>query len=110
MTAQQISFLALASLVAAPFVMGVVAALPSVMAGAAGGIEGTALPLEELQSIINILSFYVVAQAVSASVMMGVVMYGNFRKGLKFTVPMGLAAYLVFTFVKTFIPGLVGFI
>lgn len=108
MTAQQTSFLALASLVAAPFVMGVVATLPSIMAGAAGGIEEAALPLEQLQSMINILSFYVIAQAVSASVMMGVVMYGNFRKGLKFTVPMAIAAYLVFTLVKTFMPGIMG--
>jgi flagellar protein FlaJ len=108
MTAQQISFLALASLLAAPFVMGVVATLPTIMAGAAGGIEEAAFPLEELQMVVKILSFYVVAQAVSASVMMGVVMYGNFRKGLKFTIPMALTAYAIFFLVKTFMPGLVG--
>lgn len=49
-----------------------------------------------------------VAQAVSASVMVGVVMYGNMRRGLKFTVPMALGAYTVFFLVKTFMPGVVG--
>jgi flagellar protein FlaJ len=108
MTAQQISFLALASLLAAPFVMGVVATLPTIMAGVAGGIEEAAFPLEEIQRVVKILSFYVVAQAVSASIMIGVVMYGNFRKGLKFTIPMAIVAYAIFFMVKTFMPGVIG--
>lgn len=108
MTAQQISFLALASLLAAPFVMGVVATLPTIMASAAGGLEEAAFPLEELQTVVKILSFYVVAQAVSASAMIGVVMYGNMRKGLKFTVPMALTAYAIFFLVKTFMPKVIG--
>jgi flagellar protein FlaJ len=108
MTAQQISFLALASLLAAPFVMGVVATLPTIMAGVAGGIEEAAFPLEEIQRVVKILSFYVVAQAVSASIMIGVVMFGNFRKGLKFTIPMAIVAYAIFFMVKTFMPGVIG--
>ncbi len=108
MTTQQISFLALASLLAAPFVMGVIAALPTIMAGAAGGIEGVVFPLEDIQMVVKILSFYVVAQAVSASIMMGVVMYGNMRKGLKFAVPMALGAYTIFFLVKNFMPGIIG--
>lgn len=110
MTAQQVSFLALASLVAAPFVIGVVAVLPDIMVSATGEIEEASFPIEELRGIVRLLSFYVIAQAVSASVMMGVVMYGDFKRGLKYAVPMGAVAYIVFTLVKTFLPGFVGFI
>lgn len=108
MTAQQISFLALASIVAAPFVIGVVATLPDIMAGASGGLEEAAFPLEELQKVVTVLSFYVIAQAVSASLMIGVVMYGAMRRGLRFTIPMALSAYAVFFLVKTFMPSLIG--
>ncbi|HLE02150.1 MAG TPA: type II secretion system F family protein, partial [Dehalococcoidia bacterium] len=45
MTSQQISFLAMASLFAGPFVMGVVASLPAVMAQVAGPIGGAEFPL-----------------------------------------------------------------
>ncbi len=110
MTAQQVSFLALASIVAAPFVIGVVAILPQIMTSATGEVEEAGLPVEELNAIVRLLSFYVVAQAVSASVMMGVVMYGDIKRGLKFAIPLAAAAFGVFTLVKTFLPKFVGII
>jgi flagellar protein FlaJ len=110
MTAQQVSFLALASLVAAPFVIGVVAILPQIMTSAAGEVEEAGLPIEELNAIVRLLSYYVVGQAISTSVMIGVVMYGDVRKGLKFALPMAAAAYGVFTLVKAFLPKFVGII
>jgi flagellar protein FlaJ len=110
MTAQQVSFLALASLVAAPFVIGVVSILPGIMASASGEMGEGGLPIEELRGMVRILSFYVVAQAVSASVMIGVVMYGDFKKGLKYALPMGIAAFTIFTLVKTFLPRFIGII
>lgn len=110
LTAQQVSFLALASIVAAPFVIGIVAILPQIMASAAGEVEQAGIPIEELNAIVRLLSFYVVAQAVSASVMMGVVMYGDIKRGLKFALPMAVAAFFVFTLVKTVLPRFVGII
>lgn len=110
MTAQQVSFLALASIVAAPFVIGVVAILPQIMTSATGEVAEAGLPVEELNAIVRLLSFYVVAQAVSASVMMGVVMYGDIKRGLKFAIPLAAAAFGVFTLVKTFLPKFVGII
>ncbi len=109
MTSQQISFLIMASLMAGPFVMGVVASLPTIMKDMAGDIGGGELfppsLLQDLDGVIVALSFYVIAQAVSSALMMGVVMHGSLKKGFKFTIPMGLAAYAIFTLVKLGMPG-----
>lgn len=105
MTQQQISFLAMASLMAGPFVMGVVAALPTIMKDMAAGIGGAGqFPLDEISKVVTALSFYVVGQAVSGGIMMAVVMYGDIKKGFKFMIPMGLVAYLIFYVVKIAMP------
>jgi flagellar protein FlaJ len=107
LTSQQVSFLAMASLMAGPFVMGVVGALPTIMTQAMAGTGGAEqFPLEEINSIMTALSFYVVAQAISGGIMMGVVMYGDFKKGFKFALPMGVVAYIVFWGVKSIMPGM----
>lgn len=104
-TSQQISFLAMASLFAGPFVMGVVGGLPNVMATVAG--EMSDLPLEEIQGVVGALTFYVFAQAVAAGMMMGVTMYGDFKKGFKFMIPMGIFAIVVFSFIQRVMPKVV---
>ncbi len=107
LTSQQVSFLAMASLMAGPFVMGVVGALPTIMTQAMAGTGGAEqFPMEEINSIMTALSFYVVAQAISGGIMMGVVMYGDFKKGFKFALPMGIVAYIVFVGVKSLMPGM----
>ena len=104
-TAQQISFLAMASLFAGPFVMGVVGGLPNVMASVAGDMSE--LPLDEIRGVVGALTFYVFAQAAAAGIMMGVTMYGDFKKGFKYTIPMGIFAYVVFILIQKVMPRLV---
>src|SRR3990172_2007034 len=104
-TAQQISFLAMASLFAGPFVMGVVGGLPNVMASVAGDIRE--LPLDEIRGVVGALTFYVFAQAAAAGIMMGVTMYGGFKKGFKNKIPMGIFAYVVFILIQKVMPRLV---
>ncbi len=105
MTSQQISFLAMASLMAGPFVMGVVAALPTIMANMAADVGGAEeLPLEEVGKVVAALSFYVFAQAASAGLMIAVVMYGDIKKGIKFMLPLGIVAYIVYTAIKFIMP------
>ncbi|HDH28147.1 MAG TPA: hypothetical protein ENH13_03340, partial [Euryarchaeota archaeon] len=104
-TAQQISFLAMASLFAGPFVMGVVGGLPNVMEAVAGGMAD--IPLTEIQGVISALRFYVFAQAVAAGMMMGVTMYGDFKKGFKFAIPMGIFALAVYSIVQKIMPKMV---
>lgn len=107
LTGQQISFLAMASLMAAPFVMGIVASLPTIMAGVGGGIVTKSM-MRQINMITQGLTFYVVGQACSSSIMMAVIMFGSPKKGIKFMIPMGLAAYAIFFMVKKFIPGMIG--
>lgn len=104
-TSQQISFLAMASLFAGPFVMGVVGGLPNVMSAIAGDM--TELPLDEIKGVVGALTFYVFAQAVAAGMMMGVTMYGDFKKGAKFMIPMGIFALAVFSMVSRAMPKVV---
>jgi flagellar protein FlaJ len=107
-TSQQISFLAMASLFAGPFVMGVVGGLPNVMEQVTGGGAGAEdLPLDEIRSVVGALTFYVFAQAVAAGLMMGVTMYGDFKKGFKFMIPMGVFAVAVFWLVQRLVPKMV---
>jgi flagellar protein FlaJ len=104
-TSQQISFLAMASLFAGPFVMGVVGGLPIVMTTIAGDMS--ALPLDEINGVVGALKFYVFAQAIAAGMMMGVTMYGDFKKGAKFMLPLGIMAYGVFTVTRMILPRIV---
>lgn len=105
LTSQQISFLALASLFAGPFVMGVVAAIPTIMETMIGsGAEAAMFPLDEIAKVVTALTFYVVGQAMSAGIMMGVIMFGDFKKGFKFMVPMGLIAFIVYSATKMIMP------
>ena len=104
-TSQQISFLAMASLFAGPFVMGTVGGLPAVMADVAAGMDG--FPVDEIASVVGALTFYVFAQAMAAGLMMGVTMYGDFKKGFKFMLPMGIFAVLVFKLVAIMMPKMV---
>jgi flagellar protein FlaJ len=110
-TSQQISFLAMASLMAGPFVMGVVGALPqimeSAMAQAGGGAAAGAVDMSEIYQVVTALSFYVIAQAVSSAIMMGVIMFGEFKRGFKYMIPMAIVAYTVYSAVKYIMPSAV---
>jgi flagellar protein FlaJ len=114
-TSQQISFLAMASLIAGPFVMGVVGALPQIMEAAmaqagGGGGGGAAVPevdMGEIYKVVTALSFYVIAQAVASAIMMGVIMFGEFKRGFKYMIPMAIVAYTVYSAVKYIMPSAV---
>lgn len=106
-TSQQASFLAMACLMAGPFVMGVVAALPTIMTGMAGEGMFSRVLMQEIQGVVTALSYYVFAQAFSGGLLMGVIMYGDFKKGVKYGIPMGMVAYVIFLAIKKVMPGMV---
>ncbi|MFQ5887382.1 MAG: hypothetical protein ACE5HY_01660, partial [Candidatus Hydrothermarchaeales archaeon] len=105
-TSQQTSFLGMASLLAGPFVMGVVAALPAIMVKVAG--EGQFPPelLAEINNVVTALTFYVFAQAFAGGLMIGVVMYGDMKKGIKYSIPMGIIGVVIFMVVKLIMPSI----
>lgn len=104
-TSQQISFLAMASLMAGPFVMGVVASLPQIMETAMAG-SGT-MSMDEFYAVVDALTFYVMAQAAGCGIMMGVIMFGEFKSGFKYMLPMAIAAYFIYSVVRYVMPGMV---
>lgn len=107
-TSQQISFLAMASLMAGPFVMGVVGALPQIMEAAMAGAGGEgAMDMTEIYQVVDALTAYVILQAISTAIMMGVIMYGEFKSGFKFMIPMAIIAYGVYSVVKYIMPSAV---
>ncbi len=107
-TSQQISFLAMASLMAGPFVMGVVGALPQIMEAAMEGAGGEGMmDMAEIYQVVDALTAYVILQAISTAIMMGVIMFGEFKSGFKFMIPMALVAYVVYSVVKYIMPGAV---
>ncbi len=102
-TTQQITFLVMASLIAGPFVMGVVAGLPGLMKGMGGG-EGMEFPVEQVNQVVGFLTLYVIGQAIGSGIMMGVIMYGDMKRGIKYGVPMAIAAYLIYSIIRAVIP------
>jgi pilus assembly protein TadC len=107
-TSQQISFLAMASLMAGPFVMGVVGALPQIMEAAMAGAGGEgAMDMAEIYQVVDALTAYVILQAIASAIMMGVIMFGEFKAGFKYMIPMGLIAYIVYSVVKYIMPSAV---
>lgn len=105
-TSQQTSFLGMASLIAGPFVMGTVAALPVIMVKVAGEGQFDPKIMADMAGVVTALSFYVFAQAFAGGLMIGVVMYGDMKKGIKYSIPMGIAGYVIFIIVKFIMPSI----
>lgn len=107
-TSQQISFLAMASLMAGPFVMGVVASLPQIMEMTMAGSGGADMvSMEEFYQVVDALTFYVMAQAAGCGIMMGVIMFGEFKRGFRYMMPMAIAAYIIYSVVRHVMPSMV---
>lgn len=88
-TMQQVLFLMVAALFAAPFIIGLTVTIGVGFAG----IEGrAALPAE----IGTIAAAYVAIQAFICAMAAGVIRYGQMRKGFMFTVPFMVLAVCVF--------------
>ena len=105
-TSQQASFVGMAALMAGPFVMGVVAALPAIMVSMADPGQFEDALLEEIGGVITALSYYVFAQAMAGGLMLGVIMYGDMKKGMKYGIIMGSIAYIIFSVVQRIMPGM----
>ncbi|MEE9564761.1 MAG: type II secretion system F family protein [Candidatus Hydrothermarchaeaceae archaeon] len=105
-TSQSIAFLAMASLMAGPFVMGVVASLPAIMEQAMAG-SGQEVSMEDMYKVVTALTFYVIAQGASCAIMMGVIMYGEFKSGFKYMIPFAMAAYIVYKIIQLMMPSMI---
>ena len=101
-TMQQVLFLFVVALFAAPLIAGLTVAVGGMFTETAGTNTITALPPE----ISTIAMLYIVIQAFICALAVGIIRYGRMSKGLTFTLPFMLIAVGVFFAART----LIGFI
>ena len=90
-----VMFLVLASVVAAPFALGMVGVYSSFMMGL--GRASTTCQVAPLAAEI-----YLIIHSVFAGFLIALVMYDDLRKGVKFSIPITLVAFLIFYGINTF--------
>ena len=90
-----IMFLIIASTVAAPFALGMVGVYSSFMMGL--GRASTTCQVAPLAAEI-----YLIIHSVFAGFLIALVMYDDLRKGVKFSIPITLVAFLIFYGINTF--------
>lgn len=91
-TMQQVLFLFVVALFAAPLIAGLTVAVGGMFTETAGATAITALPPE----VSTIVMLYIVIQAFICALAVGVIRYGQMSKGLMFTFPFMLVAAGVF--------------
>lgn len=88
-------FLVISAIIAAPFSLGMTGIYSSFMTSLGKGSE-----LVETSNIAA--GAYIVIHSILASLIIGLVMYGNYKKGIKFSIPLTISAYGVFYIISNF--------
>ena len=98
-----IMFLIIASTVAAPFALGMVGVYSSFMIelGKGGAICEVAPLAAEI---------YLIIHSILAGFLMALIMYGDLKKGLRYSIPITFSAFLVFYLINNFGAGFFGLI
>lgn len=97
-----IMFLVLASVVAAPFALGMVGVYSSFM-----------IELNRSSAISEVAplaaEIYLIIHSILAGFLIALIMYGDVKKGVKFSIPITVSAFLVFYLINTFGISFLGF-
>ena len=97
-----VMFLVISAVIAAPFALGMTGIYSSFMVSFGKGTE--------LAEISNIAAgSYIVIHSILVGFIIGLVMYGDFKKGIKFSIPLTIAAYGIFYVVSNFGAVFMGF-
>ncbi len=90
-----VMFLIISAIIAAPFALGMIMVY-------SGFIEslGKANPL--LAASVTAASGYIIIHSVIAGLLMGIILYGSARKGVKFSLILAPVAYIIFLAIRTF--------
>jgi len=88
-------FLVISAVIAAPFALGMVGIYSSFMTSLGKGSE-----LIETSKIAA--GSYIVIHSILAGLIIGLVMYGNFKRGIKFSIPLTIVAYGIFFIISNF--------
>ncbi len=97
-----VMFLIVAALIAAPFALGMIMTYSAFI-----GSLGKANPL--LDSAATAATGYIIIHSIIAGLLIGIVMYGSARKGVKYALLLAPAAFAIFYVIKLFGPKLLGF-
>lgn len=90
-----VMFLVVAAIIAAPFALGMIMVY-------SGFIESLGKPNPLLDSAVTAAGGYIIIHSIIAGLLIGVIMYGSAKKGVKFAIPLAIAAYIIFVTVGTF--------
>jgi len=96
-----VMFLIIAAVIAAPFALGMIMTY-------GGFIEALGKPNAILDASVIAASGYIIIHSIIAGLLIGIVMYGSARKGIKFSLLLAPVAYLIFYVVSHFAMGLMG--
>jgi flagellar protein FlaJ len=97
-----IMFLLIAAVIAAPFALGMIMVY-------SGFIEALGKPNPLLSASITAASGYIIIHSIIAGLLMGIILYGSARKGIKFSLALAPLAYIIFFIVKTVAMGFMKF-
>ncbi|MCK9150340.1 type II secretion system F family protein [Methanobacterium alcaliphilum] len=90
-----VMFLIIAAIVAAPFALGMIMVY-------SGFIESLGKPNPLLGAAVTAAGGYIIIHSVIAGLLIGIILYGSAKKGVKFAVPLAIAAYGIFLLVGKF--------
>ena len=97
-----VMFLIISAVIAAPFTLGMVGIYSSFMTSLGKGSE-----LIETSKIAA--GLYIIIHSILAGLIIGLVMYGNYKKGIKFSIVLTVIAYGIFFIVSNFGAGFLSF-
>ncbi|MDR0900437.1 MAG: type II secretion system F family protein [Methanobrevibacter sp.] len=90
-----IMFLVISAIIAAPFALGMIGIYSSFMSELGQGSD-----LIETSKIAA--GSYIVIHSILAGFIIALIMYGNLKKGIKFSIPLTIAAYSIFYIISNF--------
>jgi flagellar protein FlaJ len=90
-----VMFLVIAAIIAAPFALGMIMTYSAF-------IESLGKPNPLLSASITAASGYIIIHSIIAGLLMGIILYGSAKKGVKFSLILAPLAYLIFYIIKTF--------
>jgi archaeal flagellar protein FlaJ len=97
-----VMFLIIAAIIAAPFALGMIMTYSSF-------IEVIGKPNTLQDAAMMSATGYIIIHSIIASLLIGIVMYGSARKGIKYAILLAPAAYAIFYVITMLGPGLLGF-
>lgn len=100
-TMMGVMFLLISAVVAAPFSLGMVGIYSSFM-------ESLGKESELISTALTAAGSYIIIHSILVGFIIGLILYGDFKKGIKFSIPLAIVSYGIFYLVSTLGPSFLG--